>query len=87
MEPILDMIVGAAGVVAVILVRLAAVHGWAWVRAQLRQHAGAVEADFKAKVSSAVGDLDARIKDVVHSELAKLESDIAALKAKVGGLT
>ncbi len=85
MDPIIYMSLGAAGVVALILVRLAAVHGWAWLRTQLKQHAGAVEADFKAKVTAAVGDLDARIRDVVHSEIAKVESDIAALKAKVGG--
>jgi hypothetical protein len=88
MEPIIYMSLGASGVISLILIRLAAKHGWAWVRAQLKQHAGAVEADFKAKVSGAVGDLDARIKaaatDVVHSELSKLESDIAALKAKAG---
>jgi hypothetical protein len=84
MEPIIYMSLGAAGVVSLILVRLAAVHGWAWVQAQFKQHAGAVEADFKTKVSAAVGDLDARIKDVVHSELAKVESDIATLKTKVG---
>ncbi len=85
MEPILYMSLGAAGVVCLILMRLAAKHGWARVKSQLKQHAGAVEADFKAKVSAAVGDLDARIRDVVHSEIAKLESDVAALKAKVGG--
>ncbi len=84
MEPIIWMSLGAAGVIALILVRLAAVHGWTWVKGQLKQHAGAVEADFKAKVTAAVGDLDARIKDAVHSEIAKLESDIAALKAKAG---
>ena len=71
------------GVVCLILVRLAAVHGWAWVRAQLKQRAMDAESDFKQRVSAAIGDLDARIKDVVHSGLAKLESDIAALKAKV----
>jgi hypothetical protein len=85
MEPIIYMSLGAAGVVALILFRLAAKHGWAWVRDQLKQHAMDAESDFKQKVSAAVGDLDARIKDVVHSELAKIESEIAAIKAKVGG--
>ena len=61
-------------------------HGWAWVKTQLKQHAGAAEAEFKAKVAAAVGDVDARIKEVVHCELAKVESDIAAIKARVGGL-
>jgi len=84
MEPVFWMSLGAAGVICLILMRLAARHGWAWVRGQVKQHAGAVEADFKAKVSAAVGDLDARIRDVVHSELAKVESEIATLKTKVG---
>lgn len=83
MEPIIWMSLGAGGVVSLILMRLAATHGWAWVRAQLKQRAIDVESDFKQKVSAAVGDLDGRIRDVVHSELAKLESEIAALKAKV----
>jgi hypothetical protein len=87
MEPVIWMSLGAAGVVCLILMRLAAKHGWAWVQAQFKQHAGAVEADFKAKVAAAVGDIDARVKDVIHSEIATVESDIAALKAKVGGLT
>ncbi len=87
MEPIIYMSMGAAGVVFLILLRFGAVHGWAGLRAQLKQHAMDVERDFKQRVSGAVGDIDARIKDVVHSELAKLESDVAALKAKVGGLS
>ena len=86
MEPIIWMSLGAGGVICLILMRLATKHGWAWVRSQLKQHAGAVEADFKAKVSAAIGDIDGRIRDVVHSELAKIESDIAALEAKTGGV-
>jgi hypothetical protein len=43
-----------------------------------------VEGEFKRRVSAALGDLDARIRDVVHSELAKVESEIATLKTKVG---
>jgi hypothetical protein len=84
MEPVIWMSMGAAGVVCLILMRLAAKHGWAWVQGRVKQHAGAIEADFKAKVAAAVGDLDGRIRDVVHSELAKVESDIATLKTKVG---
>ncbi len=84
MEPVLYMSLGAAGVVGLILLRLAARHGWTWVRAQVKQHGMAAESAFRHKVSAAVGDLDARVRDVVHSELAKVESDIAALKAKVG---
>lgn len=84
MEPIFWSAMGAAGVVCLILIRLVAKKGWAAFQSSLKQHASVVEADFKAKVAAAVGDLDARIKDVVHSEVAKIESDIAALKAKAG---
>ena len=84
MEPIIYMSAGAAGVVCLILLRLAARHGWAWVQSQVKQHATDAESVFKHKVSAAVGDLDARIRDVVHSELARIESDIASLKTKVG---
>ena len=85
MEPIIWMSMGAASVLCLILMRLAVVHGWAWVQGQVKRHAMDVEADFKQKVSAAVGDLDARIASGIHSELAKIESDIAALKAKTGG--
>ncbi len=85
MEPVIWMSLGASGVICLIVMRLGAKKGWAALQSSLKQHAGAVEADFKAKVSAAVGDLDARIRDGVHSEIAKLESDVAALKAKVGG--
>ncbi len=84
MEPILYMSLGAAGGVCLILMRLAAKHGWASVQAWLRQRAASAEADLKRKFSGVVGDLDGRIRDVVHSELAKVESEIATLKAKVG---
>ena len=84
MEPIIWMSMGAAGLVGLILMRLAARHGWAWVQAKLKQRAMDAEAHWKQKLSAAVGDLDARIRDVVHSELAKLESDIATLKTKAG---
>ena len=86
MEPIIYMSLGAAGVICLILMRLAAGHGWAWVQGQVKQHTTDAESAFKHKVSAAVGDVDARIRDVVHSELARIESDIAAIKAKVGGL-
>jgi hypothetical protein len=83
MEPVIYMSLGAAVVVCLILMRLAAVHGWAWLQAKLKERARDAEADLKQKFSGVIGDLDARIKDVVHSELAKVESDIGALKAKV----
>jgi hypothetical protein len=86
MEPIIYVSFGAAGVVCLLLMRLAARHGWAWVQGQVKQHAADAESAFKHKVAAAVGDLDGHIRDVVHSELAKLESDIAAIKAKTGGL-
>ena len=75
MEPLVWMLVGAGGVAVLIALRLAARHGWAWVRAQLKARASAVETECKAKVAAAAGDLGAR--------LAKVESDVAALKAKV----
>ncbi len=84
MEPVIWMSMGAAGVICLILMRLAAKHGWAWVQAQFKQHATDAESAFKQKVTAAVGDLDARIRDVVHSELAQVESEIATLKTKVG---
>ena len=84
MEPIIWMSLGAAGVICLILMRLAAKRGWAWVQAQLKRHAGALEADLKARVSAAVGDLDARIKAVVDSELAAVKADLASLKTEAG---
>ena len=87
MEPIVYMFFGAVGVISLIVMRLAAKHGWAWVQDKLKAGATKAEADFKTKIASAVGDLDARVRDVVHSELARIDSDIAALKAKVGGLS
>ena len=87
MEPIVYMSLGAAGVISLVIARLAAKHGWAWAQDKLKAGATKAEADFKTKIASAVGDLDARVRDVVHSELARIENDIAALKAKVGGLS
>ena len=80
MEPIIWMSLGAAGVVSLLLTRLAAKHG---VQAKLKERAMDAEAELKQKFSGVIGDLDARIRDVVHSEIAKVESEIAALKAKV----
>ena len=84
MEPVIYMSVGAAGVVSLICLRLAARHGWAFVQSRIKQRAAAAESAFRARMTAAAGDIDARIHDVVHSELARLESDIAALKVKVG---
>jgi len=84
MEPLFYMSAGAAGVVGLIILRLAARHGWAWVTTRLKAKASAAESDFKTKITRAVGDIDAKVRDVVHAELARIESDIAALKAKAG---
>jgi hypothetical protein len=84
MEPIFWMGMGAAGVVSLILMRLAAKHGWAWVRDQLKQHATDVESDFKQRVAAAIGDCPDRLRSEFHSEVARLESEIATLKTKVG---
>lgn len=61
MESLIWMGAGAMGVVALILCRLAAKHGWAWVEAKLKAEAAATEATFAAKVSAAAGDLEAKI--------------------------
>ena len=91
MEPIVWMLAGAGGVVCLILMRLAARHGWAWVQAQVKQHAAAAEAEFKAKVAAAAGDLaprvaelESRLKAALDGELAHIKADIAALKTKMG---
>jgi hypothetical protein len=91
MEPIVWMSLGAGGVVSLIVMRLAAKHGWAWVQAQLKQHAAAAEAEFKAKVTAAAGDLaprvaelEGRLKAAVENELAPIKADVAALKSRVG---
>lgn len=75
MDQLIWMLIGACGLAALILMRLAAKHGWAWTQAQLKARASAAESEFKAKVAAAAGDLGAR--------LARIESDVAALKARV----
>jgi hypothetical protein len=91
MEPLIYMSLGAAGVVCLILMRLAASHGWTWVQGQLKQHAAAAEAEFKAKVTAAAGDfapriadLESRLKAALETELAPLKADVTALKSRVG---
>ena len=90
MEPLVWMLVGAGGVAVLIALRLAARHGWAWVRAQLKVRADAAEAEFKAKVSAAAGDLsprisalEGRVKLALEGDLARVKYDVAALQAKV----
>ena len=90
MEAIVWMLAGAGGVVCLILMRLAARHGWAWLQAQMKQHAAAAETEFKAKVAAAAGDLaprvaelETRLKAALDGELAQIKADIAALKTKV----
>jgi hypothetical protein len=91
MEPIIWLSLGASGVVCLILLRLAAAHGWAWVRAQVAQRAALADAAFNAKVAAAAGDLGARlsalegeIKRLAEGELAAVRADISAIKPKVG---
>lgn len=76
MEPVFYMSVGAAGVIGLIIMRLAARHGWAWVESKIKAKATAAEADVKAKFASVAGPLETRI--------AAAETAIAALKQKVG---
>ena len=90
MEPFVWMAVGASGLAGLIIVRLAARHGWDWVRTQLKARAAQAEADFKEKVSAAAGDLPPRItaledrlRSALEGDLAKVKEDIAALQAKV----
>jgi hypothetical protein len=85
------MSLGAAGVLCLILMRLAAKHGWVWVQAQLKQHAAAAEAEFKAKVTAAAGDLapriaelEGRLKAALETELAQVKADVTAIKSRVG---
>ena len=90
MEAIIWMALGASSLTGLILMRLAGRHGWAWVRAQLKARADHAEAEFKAKVSAAAGDLaprisalEGRVRVVLEGDLAKLRDDVAALQAKV----
>jgi len=90
MEAIIWMALGASSLTGLILVRLAARHGWAWVRAQLKVRADAAEAEFKAKVSAAAGDLspritalEGRVKAALEGDLAKVKDDVATLWTKV----
>lgn len=90
MEPVIWMLIGAGGIVALIITRFAAKHGWAWVQAQLKARAEQTEAAFKAKVSAAVGDLEPRITAIENQikikfqgDIDKLKEDVAALEAKV----
>jgi hypothetical protein len=76
MEPILYMTFGAAAVVALILCRLAAKHGWAWVEAKIKAKATAAESDLKAKFASVAAPLETRI--------AAAETAIATLRQKAG---
>jgi len=90
MEAVIWMALGASSLTGLILIRLAARHGWDWVRTQLKARAAQAEADFRAKVSAAAGDLSPRItaledrlRGALEGDLAKVKEDIAALQAKV----
>ena len=91
MEALFYTSAGAAGAIGLILMRLAARHGLAWVRAELKARASAAEAAFKAKVASAAGDiaprlatLEAQVKAAIDGDLARAKADIAVLKQKAG---
>ncbi len=93
MDQLIWMLIGASGFAALILMRLAAKHGAAWVQAQMKARASAAEAEFRAKVTAAAGDLGARLVTVeaqvkalpaVAQRLAQVESDLAGLKQKAG---
>jgi len=80
MEPLLYVSMGAAGVIGLIILRLAARHGWAWVeariKAKIKAKATAAEADVRAKFAAAAAPFEARI--------AALEQAVANIKTKVG---
>jgi uncharacterized protein YceH (UPF0502 family) len=76
MEPTIYMALGAAGVVGLIILRLAVRRGWAWVEARIRAKATAAEAGIKAKFAAAAAPFEARV--------AALEQAVANIKAKVG---
>lgn len=86
MEQLAWMLTGAGVLAGLILVRLAARHGFAWVRVELKARADAAEAEFKARVSAAAGDLAPRIAALegrgpaVMERLARVEAEIAALR-------
>ena len=77
MDQLIWMLIGAGGLAGMIVMRLAAKHGLAWARAELKARAFAVEADFKAKVMAAAAPFEERVK--------LLETSVAAMKAKIGG--
>lgn len=88
MEQLAWMLTGAGVLAGLILVRLAARHGFAWVRVELKARADAAEAEFKARVSAAAGDLAPRIAALegrvpaVMERLARVEAEIAGLRAR-----
>jgi hypothetical protein len=81
MEPPIWMGLGAAGVVGLILTRLAAKHGWAALDAKLKAKASATEAAFAAKVSAAAGDLETKVKAAVDTELTSIQARVVAIEA------
>ncbi len=91
MEPIFWGVLGASGVIGLTLLRLAARHSLAWVRAELKARASAAEAEFAHRVMAAAGDLtprlaalEAQVKAAIDGDLARAKQDIAALKQKAG---
>jgi hypothetical protein len=86
MEQLAWMLTGAGALAGLILVRLAARHGFAWVRVELKARADAAEAGFKTRVSAAAGDLAPRISAIegrvpaFMERLARVEAEIAAVR-------
>ena len=76
MEPIFYMSAGAAGVVGLIILRLAARRGLAWVEAKVKAKATAAEADVRARFAAAAAPFETRV--------AALEQAVANIRAKVG---
>jgi len=77
MDQLIWMLIGAGGLAGMIVMRLAAKHGFAWVRAELKSRASAAEAEFRARVTAAAAPFEERVK--------ALETSVAAIKAKIGG--
>ena len=61
MDSVFYMSLGAAGVVGLVILRLAATHGWAWVEAKIEAKVTAAEADLKAKFAAAAAPFEARV--------------------------
>lgn len=73
MEQIVTMGLGAAVVVAALVMKYGASKTWAYVQAW-----------FKSRATAAEKQLQAKVMEFVNAELATVKADIAAVKSKVG---